>query len=243
MGLVIPAHNEEPILAACLNSLRLFQEAGDPILVVDAASTDRTAEIARQAGVHVVTAASPSRGLAVERGVWELLALEIPLDVILIVHADMVLSPLVRPRLIQALRAHPEAPGGSLGHRIEAPGAGYRLIEWGNRYRARFLHIPYGDQAQFFRPGVLPRIGGFPCQERLEDLELALRLRKAGPLVYLNLPVCISARHWQRGIVSTTARNWWTVLRYLRRRMMSRDNPIPSSRPAGEQGKTTEIDL
>ncbi|HXK95482.1 MAG TPA: glycosyltransferase [bacterium] len=243
VGVVIPAYNEEPVIAACLNSLRPFQEAGDPILVVNAASTDRTADIARQAGVWVFQAASTSRGLAVETGVRELMVLEIPLEAVLIVHADMELSPPVRPLLIQALRAHPEAPGGSLGHRIAAPGAVYRLIEWGNWCRARFLQIPYGDQAQFFRPSALPALGGFPRQECLEDLELSLRMRKIGPLIYLNLPVRISARHWQRGIVSATVRNWGTVLRYLaRRRFLAQNYPNPVIHTAGEAGKSTEID-
>lgn len=243
VGVVIPAHNEETLLGACLNSLRPFLDAGDPLLVVDAASTDRTADTARQAGVRVVTAVTASRGLAVERGVRELSALDVPLEVILIVHADMVLSPATRPALLQALRDHPGSPGGALGHRIEAEGAGFRLIEWGNRCRARFLQMPYGDQAQFFRPGVLSRLGGFPRQERLEDLELALRLRKAGPLLYLNLPVRITARHWERGIFSTTVRNWWTAWRYLARRRASVRVEIRSPAPSsGRRMKSTEID-
>ena len=60
IGVVVPAHNEEELLPACLAALE--RAAGDPALGNEAvqvivaldACTDRSAEIAREAGVSVV---------------------------------------------------------------------------------------------------------------------------------------------------------------------------------------------
>jgi glycosyltransferase involved in cell wall biosynthesis len=57
VSFVMPAHNEEPLIGGALASLRAAADAlGQPyeIIVVDDASTDRTAAIAHAAGARVV---------------------------------------------------------------------------------------------------------------------------------------------------------------------------------------------
>jgi glycosyltransferase involved in cell wall biosynthesis len=68
-SVIVCAYNEEGYLASCLHSLLAQSRPADEILVVNNASTDRTASIgASIAGVHVVD--EPERGLlrARERG-------------------------------------------------------------------------------------------------------------------------------------------------------------------------------
>ncbi len=63
ISVIIPAYNEEKYLPACLRAVR--QQEGAPpyeIIVVDNASTDGTARIAKQFGAHVV--AEPRKGVA-----------------------------------------------------------------------------------------------------------------------------------------------------------------------------------
>lgn len=211
IGVVIPARNEAATLPALLSTLGAFRDADDPIVVVDDGSEDRTAEVARGRGATVLRADSAGRGHAVRRGVESLAG---RVDAILILHADMRVPPGAREAVGRTLASRPDLVGGSLGHRIDDPRFRFRVVEWGNRFRARRLRLPYGDQAQFFRAAVLDRAGGFPRQGRLEDLELALRLRRAGPTVALDRPVLIPPRHWALGVVRTTVRNWWTVVRY-----------------------------
>src|SRR5690348_4351289 len=57
VSVIVPARNEEACLARCLESLLAQSGVAFEIIVVDDASTDRTAEIARSfAAVHVISA-------------------------------------------------------------------------------------------------------------------------------------------------------------------------------------------
>ena len=53
ISIIIPAYNEEQSIAAVLKGLDAWRESAE-IIVVDDASTDRTAEIAQAAGVRVI---------------------------------------------------------------------------------------------------------------------------------------------------------------------------------------------
>lgn len=54
LTIVIPAYNEEQGLAQVLHQLRGWIERGAEVIVVDDGSTDRTAEVAAQAGARVI---------------------------------------------------------------------------------------------------------------------------------------------------------------------------------------------
>jgi glycosyltransferase involved in cell wall biosynthesis len=54
VSIVVPAFNEEEGLGSVLAALEDWRGRGTEIIVVDDGSTDRTAEIARSAGVHVI---------------------------------------------------------------------------------------------------------------------------------------------------------------------------------------------
>jgi len=214
-GLVIPAYHEEETIQRCLNSLESFRLAGDRIIVVDAGSDDATGKKAEREGVQIVRIDSHERGWAIAAGVDEILKAGENFEAILIVHADMVLPSGARQKLIEALQANSLCAGGSFGHRIEGNGMIFRLLEWGNRLRAKWLQIPYGDQVQFFRPEKIRTVGAFPRQEIMEDMELSLRMRRAGGAIYLDCPALIPQRHWKNGVAKTTLRNWRKALAYF----------------------------
>jgi glycosyltransferase involved in cell wall biosynthesis len=212
IGVVVPVRDEAAALPRLVESLRPFFDAGDAVIVVDDGSTDASATTARDSGAEILRVAQSGRGSAIRVGVG---AIQDRVDVVVVLHADMRVPATAREALLRCFREDETRVGGAFGHRIDDPRLRFRLVEWGNRFRARYLGIPYGDQAQFFRVESLQSVGGFPRQQTLEDLELALRLRRAGTPVYLDVPVWISARHWSRGVVLTTLRNWWTAGRYL----------------------------
>lgn len=67
-GVVVPAHNEQEHLPACLGAL-----GGAAVIVVADACTDRTAEVARRCGATVIELAARNVGAARAAGVRDLL--------------------------------------------------------------------------------------------------------------------------------------------------------------------------
>lgn len=211
-AVVVPARDEQARLAACLDSLAPFRAAADAIVVVDNGSRDATGTIARERGFETIVEPQPGRAHAVaagyravrERAPW-----------VLVIHADMIVAAGTREALAAALAASPESVTGALGHRIADRRLVFRAVEAGNRLRASGFGVSYGDQAQFFQVAAIEASGGFPGLNPHEDLELALRLRRRGTFIYLDHPVMIPARHWDRGVLQATLRNWWTLARRL----------------------------
>ena len=77
-GVVVPAHNEETLLPACLSALRrAARQVSVPVHLLVAADscTDRTAEVARAYGARVIRIRARSVGAARAAGMTELLRL------------------------------------------------------------------------------------------------------------------------------------------------------------------------
>jgi Glycosyltransferase like family 2 len=92
VAVVVPAHNEEKLVAGCLASLRSTEGANGPeILVVADNCTDKTAEIARAAGATVLVRSEPARrgkGYALEFALANLKRRPTPPDIVAFVDAD-----------------------------------------------------------------------------------------------------------------------------------------------------------
>ena len=77
-GVVVPAHNEEAMLPACLAALRrAVAAAGIPVhlVVVADTCTDRTAAVARACGARVISTGARNVGAARAAGMTEMLRL------------------------------------------------------------------------------------------------------------------------------------------------------------------------
>lgn len=61
VSVVIPAHNDAPLLEQCLAALAAQTRPADEVIVVDNASTDATAAVARNAGARLLS--EPVRGI------------------------------------------------------------------------------------------------------------------------------------------------------------------------------------
>jgi len=209
-AVIVPARDEQELLPACLDSLAPFFAAGDPIVVVDNGSRDATGAIARERGFETIVEPRAGRGRAVAAGYR---AVRDRASWVLVVHADMVVAAGARDVLAAATAESSDVVAGAMGHLIDDRRIVFRAIEAGNRLRARFLGVPYGDQAQFFKVAAIEASGGFPDLDDREDLVLALRLRRLGRVLYLDHPVTIPCRHWHGGVVRATLRNWKAALR------------------------------
>ncbi len=207
LSIIIPALNEEKLLPATLAGLQC--EKGVEIIVVDGQSSDRTREIAAAAGARVLVsrpgrARQMNSGAAAARG-----------EILLFLHSDTRL-PTGFSRQVCRVASDPETAAGAFRLAIDAPGPGFRLVEWLVNLRSGLFKLPYGDQALFLRRALFEQEGGFPDLEMMEDFELVRRLRRQGGITLLPIRALTSARSWQRlGIVRTTLRNQLIIARHL----------------------------
>lgn len=104
-SVLIPTRNEEANLAKCLASVAW----ADDVLVVDSASTDRTAEIARAAGARVVTFHWDGRGPRKKN--WALARLPFRHPWLLLLDADEEATPELAEEIHRRLAAAPAENG------------------------------------------------------------------------------------------------------------------------------------
>jgi glycosyltransferase involved in cell wall biosynthesis len=211
LAVVIPALNDAVPLETALTSLSAQPMPADRVLVVDGGSWDGTAVAAQSRGARVLVVPDCGRGGQVAAGVAAVVE-----DVVLVGHADMAFPATALEAIRRRLAADPLCPGGCLGHRFASRKWIYRVIEWLDRRRAR-RGESYGDQAQFFRRTCLERVDGFPDQPIMEDMELARRLRMLGRPAYLDVPVTVSPRRFERLGWWRAAWANWTFRRTYRR--------------------------
>ncbi|HEX9097370.1 MAG TPA: glycosyltransferase family 2 protein [Candidatus Dormibacteraeota bacterium] len=193
LAVVVPAHDEELLVARCVQSLFNQDYPADRfrVVVVSDNSSDSTASIARSAGAEVMVRDQPDargKGHALRWATDRLLAETEPPDAIVIVDADSVADPL----LLAGLAAELEA-----GHEVVQ--ADYTLLEESGPvisemaragfllfHRVRFLgRARLGMAANLVGNGMLFSrrvLDAHPWTAftGVEDLEQSIHLRLAG---------------------------------------------------------------
>lgn len=210
---------QEPSLAGPLitPSITLGPQPPDPqvqdgaaleIIVADGGSADDTCAIAEARGVQVVVATG-GRGAQLNRGADLAQG-----DMLLFLHADTQLPPGFATLVRQTL-AQPNVVAGAFELAIDGPGWGLRWVEWGVKWRSRWLCLPYGDQAIFLSAQRFRQVGGFAPLPIMEDFDLVQRLARRGHIAIVPTPVTTSSRRWQRlGVGRTTLVNQGMVIGY-----------------------------
>ena len=94
----------------------------------------------------------------------------------------------------------------------------YRVVPWFMNWRSRITGIATGDQGIFVDRSLLEKVGGWPQQLLMEDVELSARLRRR---IRPSLPprgaamLTTSARRWRaNGVLRTIMLMWSLRLRY-----------------------------
>jgi hypothetical protein len=80
--------------------------------------------------------------------------------------------------------------------------------------RSRITGIATGDQAIFISRQLFEKIGGYPDQPLMEDIELSKQLKSDHPPLCLKNRVMTSARRWEKYGVWRTIWLMWR-LRFL----------------------------
>lgn len=209
ISFVIPAHNEEALLSDTLRILRASAtELGQPfeIIVVDDASTDATAVIARNAGARVETinrrqiAATRNAGAQVARG-----------DLLVFVDADTHVPTETLRQALAAVRGG--AVGGGSRFRFESGprwahamgaivGMVMRTLSW-----AAGCFI-------FARREDFDAVGGF--DERYfatEEIVLSRALKRRGRMIIVPVPVVTSGR---KAMLHGPGELWRLTIGFLR---------------------------
>ncbi len=208
LSVIMPVLDEEQRLAAAIDEVIALLGRKE-VIVVDGGSHDRTLAIARGKPVRVVEgprgrARQMNAGAAVAAG-----------DVLLFLHADTSLPrdalehierTLTDPRVVAgAFRTWTVADAGDA--RWFAP-----LLHAAD-LRSRYTSLPYGDQALFVRAEAFRRVGGFPDQPLMEDLEISRRLRRIGRIHTVPARVRVSGRRFlARPVFYTLAVNLFPPL-------------------------------
>lgn len=191
VSVVVPVLDEEARIERQLRTLT-DEKRWHEVLVVDGGSVDRTVERARVvAGVRVLDA---PRGRALQMNAGARAATG---DVLLFLHADVVL-PSEAFLHVESTLADPAVVAGAFRTWTVAEDPGRWLAPFLRLadLRSRYTGLPYGDQAIFVRAAVFERIGGFPEQPLMEDLELSRRLRREGRIRTVPARVRVSGRRF-----------------------------------------------
>ncbi len=108
LAVIVPAHNEEKLIATCVRSLLADPETTAQVFVVAHNCTDRTAELAAQSGAQVLQLNGPGgKGVALDHGFNH--ALEIGADAVLVIDADSIVSKNLLASVTDAIRAGAQA--------------------------------------------------------------------------------------------------------------------------------------
>jgi len=206
ISIVMPVLNEAENLRNTLGHLHLSEN--EELIIVDGGSVDGTVSIAREFTDKVFTAKT-GRASVMNFGAQNAQG-----DILLFLHADCIL-PDNSFTLIREVLRNKNIAAGAFALRIDSKKTVFRIIEIFSNLRAVLTSLIYGDQGMFLRKETFNRLGGFADIPLMEDIEISLRLNKAGKIVFLKQAITVSSRRWvKEGIVYTTLRNWINAFSY-----------------------------
>ncbi|MCL0094659.1 glycosyltransferase [Dehalococcoidales bacterium] len=198
ISVIVPTYNEERFLPSCLESLKRQDYGGDyEVIVVDNASSDRTAEIAFRLGAKVVFEGRRSPSSARQRGLLEARG-----EIVAFIDADSIaprqwLTTIVRrfanPQIVAVTGPCVFFDAGVFIRTIPYLGI---ILDHAFRWLTRKGGALWGSNFAARRK-ILLEVGGFntSIKFRGEDIELSLRLKEKGKLSLIpSLFVLTSAR-------------------------------------------------
>ncbi|MHB1199357.1 MAG: TIGR04283 family arsenosugar biosynthesis glycosyltransferase [Polaromonas sp.] len=210
LTVIIPTLNEAPGLDAALRALEPLRARGAQIIVVDGDSADDSAARAQVGGIQVINAVC-GRALQMNAGVQQATG-----DALLFLHADTRLPFNADALIQQALAAGPKV-WGRFDVRIAGKPRLLRVIAAFMNARSRWSGIATGDQAMFMTRAAFHKVGGFPAQPLMEDIEMSARLLHLSRPACLRARVITSGRRWEtRGVWTTLLLMWRLRLAYWR---------------------------
>jgi GT2 family glycosyltransferase len=209
VSIIVPVYNNPQDLRECLSALIASSYPVSEVIVVDDASTDDTASVARQMGVRVLRLAK-NLGPAAARNYG---ARHAQGDILFFVDADVAIAPDAVSRVGELFAERPDlaAVFGSYDARPRAKG----VVSQYRNLLHHFVHQNGSPEASTFwagcgaiRRSVFLELGGFDEKRfprpSIEDIELGHRLRRAGYRILLDK--ALQGTHLKRWTLYSTVR-------------------------------------
>ena len=187
VAIVVPMLNEEKALPDVIANIAALDPPPAEVVAVDGGSTDRSVEMAREAGWRVVEPGRKGRGLQINAGVEAATA-----PLVCVLHADTEL-PADALAVIENTLANPRRALGGFTPLLtgEKTRWGTSLHNWAKTWYGpillrphlfvRGLRLLFGDHAMFFRKADFEAVGGCdPAMHIMEDVDLCLKLCRRG---------------------------------------------------------------
>jgi len=212
ISVVIPTLNAEAHLASCLNALVPAAVCGvlKEVIVVDGGSSDKTCEVADNAGARVLKFPK-GRGRQLACGADAARS-----DWILFLHADTVLEDTWADEVSDFL--HDRARAGVFALQFDKKGALPSIVTFGAMLRTRFFALPYGDQGLLISQELYRELGGYaplPLFEDVDFIERLIRIKgRKGLQVFKTSAITSADRYEQNGYVKQVIANFNRLMRY-----------------------------
>ncbi len=207
ISVIVPTLNAEAGLAASLTSLVTATIDGlvREVIIVDGGSSDRTLDIAEQAGATILRAPA-GRGRQLAAGAE---AARFPW--LLFLHADTVLEPGWERDAAAFIErvdtGHRPESAAAFRFALDDLGFKPRLIEAGVTLRCTVLRLPYGDQGLLLPGRLYQRLGGFRALPLMEDVDLVHRLGRQRLVILRSRAVTSAVRYRRDGYARRAMRN------------------------------------
>ncbi len=207
ISVIIPTLNAELGLPQTLAALVPAALDGlvREVIVVDGGSTDRTGEIADDAGATILTRGG-GRGCQVAAG-----AEQARFPWLLFLHADTVLEAGWEREAATFMAAidsgRHEPAAAAFRFALDDSGLRPRLLERLVAARCALLRLPYGDQGLLMPKQLYAEVGGYPAYALMEDVGLVLRLGRRRVGMLRARAVTSAARYRRDGYILRSLRN------------------------------------
>lgn len=215
--LIIPALNEEKYLPQTLASVKALTRQPDEIIVVNAQSEDKTAEIAKKFGAKIVMVDRRSIGYSRNQGLKAASG-----DIVAFTDADTILPTDWLSTIVSHMEKN-NVVGVFGGFRVPDGPWWYRLYinvfqPFSNTLTYALFKIPFatGQNMAFYRKKAVAA-GGFPEDFKIaEDIEIARRVMSTGKIVFSqNFFVVASGRRGNEGFWQLVSRSFSAFFYYF----------------------------
>lgn len=211
ISIILPILNESETLKRVLPRLERLSRQNCELIFVDGGSWDDSLAQLEAAGFSVVCSEA-GRARQMNMGASQATA-----DRLVFLHVDTRLPDLAPALICNALSEDHDGQWGRFDVSIEGQHPMLKCVSWMMNQRSRLTGIATGDQALFIRRELFNRVGGFPQQPLMEDVEISRRLKQYVRPVCLKARVHTSGRRWQqRGVWRTIGLMWRLRFAYWR---------------------------